>query len=561
MVDRKKYDDILDSLQNLNGHYENSGIDSAVRQLEDIRDNFDIKLLVVGHFSAGKSALLNALLQRPSFLKEAQQPQTAMATELVYDEQEQAFAYRKDGTKEQFVPDKLYGPDEYSHLEYRLNAPALKRTEDYTIVDTPGFDSGLDVHTQALANYIGVGSAYLVVVDQEKGGLDNTSLRFIQEISHYSNQIAVLINKCDKITPAAAEEIAAAAQDTLEGNGLPYKVYSISARDDNCSERLISIISQFQAQKAFDHLMTEHLKTELCNTEKMLQIEQRKLFLNTYDLDESIRHYERTKEEILAAFERHTKRSKQNLDTQTEAVLAEVRKALTAHADTIAAALLNGNQTAVESIIVETVRPILLMSMKDITSDQIDSIAGELQFDELPSGEDAQDLTEVARNLATGLKRLLDEGSFSTSSAPNKRHHKEKNTDIYHALTGILAAATNVISPWLEVIIILLPDIISLVQGLFVENEESVVKRNFVNNVIPQICRKLYPQIRQSIEESSAQVLDAYKKLLNEKIEQLKGRIESLKEKKVHQTKDFELHKNYIAEDIASVQTLLNQLR
>ena len=199
--------------------------------------------------------------------------------------------------------------------------------------------------------------------------------------------------------------------------------------------------------------------------------------------------------------------------------------------------------------------------MKDITSDQIDSIAGELQFDELPSGEDAQDLTEVARNLATGLKRLLDEGSFSTSSTPNKRHHKEKNTDIYHALTGILAAATNVISPWLEVIIILLPDIISLVQGLFVENEESVVKRNFVNNVIPQICRKLYPQIRQSIEESSAQVLDAYKKLLNEKIEQLKGRIESLKEKKVHQTKDFELHKNYIAEDIASVQTLLNQLR
>lgn len=561
MVDRKKYDGILDSLQKLSEHYEDSGIDSAVCQLNELRDNFDIKLLVVGHFSAGKSALLNALLQRPSFLKEAQQPQTAMAAELVYDEQEQAFAYRKDGIKEQLIPDRLYGPDEYSHLEYRLNAPALKRVEDYTIVDTPGFDSGLDAHTQALANYIGIGSAYLVVADQEKGGLDNTSLRFIHEISHYSDQIAVLINKCDKITPAATEEIATAARSTLEGNGLPYKVYSISARDDNCSEQLISIISQFQAQLAFDHVMMKQLQTELSNTEKMLQIEQRKLCLDTYDLDETIRHYERTKEDILVAFERHTKRSKQNLDTQTEAVLAEVRKALTAHADMITAALLNGNQTAVESIIVETVRPILLMSMKDITSEQIDSIADELQFDELPNGEDAQDLTEVARNLAMGLKRLLDEGSFVTSSTPNKHHRKEKNTDIYHALTGILAAATDMISPWLEVIIILLPDIISLVQGLFVENEESMVKRNFINNVIPQICRKLYPQIRQSIEESSAQVLDAYKKLLNEKIEQLKGRIESLKEKKVHQTQEFEQHSKYITEDISSVQAMLKQLR
>ena len=69
-----------------------------------------------------------------------------------------------------------------------MNAPALARIADYTIVDTPGFDSGIEAHAQALSNYIGVGSAYLVVVDQEKGGLDETTLQFIREISHYSNQ-------------------------------------------------------------------------------------------------------------------------------------------------------------------------------------------------------------------------------------------------------------------------------------------------------------------------------------------------------------------------------------
>lgn len=228
MVDRKKFDHALAMRQQLEAHYPDRNFQDAFQLSEELRDHFEIKLLVVGHFSAGKSALLNALLQRPAFLKEAQQPQTALATELVYDTTEQAFAYRKDGSCEELQAGKEYLPEEYSHLEYHVNAPALARIADYTIVDTPGFDSGIEAHAQALSNYIGVGSAYLVVVDQEKGGLDETTLQFIREISHYSNQIAVVLNKCDKITPDTVEQIVSAAQGTLEMWGFPYKVYPIS---------------------------------------------------------------------------------------------------------------------------------------------------------------------------------------------------------------------------------------------------------------------------------------------------------------------------------------------
>lgn len=97
MVDRKKFDHALAMRQQLEAHYPDRNFQGAFQLSEELRDHFEIKLLVVGHFSAGKSALLNALLQRPAFLKEAQQPQTALATELVYDTTEQAFAYRKDG--------------------------------------------------------------------------------------------------------------------------------------------------------------------------------------------------------------------------------------------------------------------------------------------------------------------------------------------------------------------------------------------------------------------------------------------------------------------------------
>ena len=163
MVDRKKFDHALAMRQQLEAHYPDRNFQDAFQLSEELRDHFEIKLLVVGHFSAGKSALLNALLQRPAFLKEAQQPQTALATELVYDTTEQAFAYRKDGSCEELQAGKEYLPEEYSHLEYHVNAPALARIADYTIVDTPGFDSGIEAHAQALSNYIGVGSALSLI--------------------------------------------------------------------------------------------------------------------------------------------------------------------------------------------------------------------------------------------------------------------------------------------------------------------------------------------------------------------------------------------------------------
>lgn len=41
--------------------------------------------------------------------------------------------------------------------------------------------------------------------------------------------------------------------------------------------------------------MTQQLRIDLENTEKLLQIEQRKLSLDTHDLDESLRNFERSK--------------------------------------------------------------------------------------------------------------------------------------------------------------------------------------------------------------------------------------------------------------------------
>lgn len=165
MVDREKFNHIIEGMAFVSSHYPQGDFEKSVQQVIELRDHFDIKLMLVGHFSAGKSSLLNVMIHKPNFLKEAQGPQTAIATELLYDESDSAYAYDIDGNKEIISEDKEYSPINYNHLEYRINSPVLQKLNDFTIVDTPGFDAGIEAHTKALANYIGKGSAYLMVID------------------------------------------------------------------------------------------------------------------------------------------------------------------------------------------------------------------------------------------------------------------------------------------------------------------------------------------------------------------------------------------------------------
>lgn len=559
MVNRNKFDDIIESMKKIGKNHPKCKIDEIIENIVDVRDQFDIKLMIVGHFNAGKSSLLNALIEKKDFLKEAQEPQTAIATELIFDNDEAAFAYDVNGKKEKIVIGKNYTTDKYNHLEYRLSVPALKEVSDFTLVDTPGFDAGIEAHAKALVNYIGMGSAYLVVVDQEKGGIDEVTLDFIKEISNYSDQITVLINKCDKITDEVAESIVDSARFTLASYGLPYKVYTTSKRERDVSKKLVSIISEFDAQGAFDKVIKKRLINELENVEKILNLTKKKLFLDTFDLDEKINSYKKAEEQLAYSFKKKREEAQDSLESTVENVTSAIRSALISRSDSISEALLSGNQVAAEAIIVETIRPIMLSSMKDISFRQIDNVADAIDFSGLISEEDSAALSDIAVNLATSLKDLIEQGTFASKSV-TKIEESDKKKNIYRTLTGLAAIATDFIAPWLEVVIILLPDIISLLRGVFGESDIELAKRRFINNVVPQIINKIYPQVKQNVEQTTNQVIDEYEKLLNEKIDALKNNIIDAETKKREKTEWFESYKTMITEDISSVCETLQEL-
>lgn len=559
MVNRNAYDETIEKLKEVYTHHEGFDFETSLRQIAEIRDNFDIKLMLVGHFSAGKSSLLNMLIGRPDFLKEAQEPQTAIATELIYDETESAFAYDETGNKEVMNTHKEYSPKNYNHLEYRIHSENLKKISDFTIVDTPGFDAGIEAHVKALASYIGMGSAYLVVIDQEKGGIDETTLEFIQEISNYSSQISILINKCDKITATVAESIAESARFTLATHGYNYKVYTVSKRDTDIAEKLVEIITSFNAQAAYDKVMVRRLKSELISSEKILSVVQKKIFLDTFDLDADIALYSRLEEQLSSTFEAKKEEAKEELENTVQEVTNRIRSTLIARADSVVEALLSGNQVAAEAIIIENVRPIMLSTMKDISIRQIDNVTDSLDFTGLVNDTEGIDLSTVAVNIANNIKDLIEEGAFETKNK-EKKNKDTKNKNIYRVITGIAAIATDVIAPWLEVVIILLPDIISLLQGMFGESNNQLAKRRYINNVVPQIMNKMYPQIKQNVETTTKIVLDEYEKLLTEKIENIKKNIIEAQNKKVQKVQEFEQYKSIIYEDIVTIKELIGEL-
>lgn len=559
MVNRSAYDKMIEKMGKVYSHHKGFSFESSLTQIKTLRDNFDIKLMLVGHFSAGKSSLLNMLVERPDFLKEAQEPQTAIATELVYDEEEKAYAYDTAGNKNEIIFGQECSLQDYDHLEYRICSENLKKIGDFTIVDTPGFDAGIEAHSKALANYIGIGSAYLVVVDQEKGGIDETTLEFIQEISNYSKQIAILINKCDKITSEVTESIADSARFTLATHGLNYKVYTVSKRDENIADKLIEIISEFNAQAAFDKEMIKKIVAELVNAEKILSVVQKKIYLDTFDLDADIATYTRLEEQLANTFETKKEEAKEDLDNTVKEVTERVRGILISKAESVVEALLSGNQVAAEAIILETVRPIMLSTMKDMSIRQIDNVTDSLDFSGLVNEGEGMDLSSIAVNIANNIKDMIVEGTFETKGIENNTKNK-KNQTIYHVITGFAAISTDIIAPWLEVIIILLPDVVNLLRGMFGETDFELAKRRYINNVVPQIMNKMYPQIKYNVEETTKMVLDEYEKLLTEKLEGIKTNIKDAHQKKEEKIQEYEQYKEYISNDIVVIKNMINEL-
>ena len=137
---------------------------------------------------------------------------------------------------------------------------------------------------------------------------------------------------------------------------------------------------------------------------------------------------------------------------------------------------------------------------------------------------------------------------------------KKKMKKGYQAVTGLLAIATDFIVPWMELVIVFLPDIISLLGKLLGESELDHVKHNFENNVVPQICNKLFSQVRTGLESTTKRVLNEYKVELERQLEALQDSVEKAKQDRQHRETDYKQKNEMLEQDIGTLQALMKKV-
>ena len=253
MIEKERYNSDIEKMIEVSDKYEIEKLKEEFKLLLKESNEFKINILFIGSFSAGKSALLNRLIGK-NILEESQAPETAIATELYNSEEEYIVLNKKDGSRKIITSELLEDDIENSkYIEYYVSSKNIKKLSDYTIVDTPGFDSGIERHNEALMQYIGMGTAYVLVIDVEKGTLSKSVLNFIEEIIGYESDIAIVLNKCDKKTEDEIRKIKLEIEKSLKLHFFTeMSLIETSIFDENVTEKLVTLISKFKPQDLYE---------------------------------------------------------------------------------------------------------------------------------------------------------------------------------------------------------------------------------------------------------------------------------------------------------------------
>lgn len=485
--------------------------------LIDIENNLDAfiitnkeyiaHMLFIGSFSAGKSALLNKYLGK-SVLIESQTPETAYATELHFSESEKKIACLNNGEEKEF--EQFSTKDDISHLKYFVNSETLKINSDYIVVDTPGFDSGLECHNNALVNYIDKGTGYVLVVDVDKGTISESALNFLKEVSQYTNDIVIIINKIDKRLPKDITEIKEHIDNIIVNNlGFEIPIICTSIYNDDVFDVLNNIITNFDAQILYEKNMTSILQKNKNMIIDALELIKKHEVCDVDEIEIEIDNRKKAKEQLFASINREESNIKNKVHNEIKSNIVEtIKNDLNCQAESLARHLLMGAES-LQNAILSIIRPVLVNEIEkysnEISGKIVDSISC---FDSNLISKDIK-LDEVLINIhnklndfktsgqinnSESIKKILDQGNVKLKTISN-------NKNLYRTVTSIVAITTSVINPILEILIVFLPEIINLVKSIFGKSPEEEALEIVLNQLIPQLINKLKIEIDEPLNE------------------------------------------------------------
>lgn len=452
-------------------------------------------ILMIGGYSAGKSALLNKYIGK-SILKENQGPETDIAAELHFSEKECIVANFLDGSRKQISSNEDINIEEIRNLEYYIDSENIKSQCDYIMVDTPGFDSGIEKHNKALMQYVDHGTAFFLVVDCEKGTISESTLRFVSEVTNYSADIAVIINKCDKRILEEVQEIKEHIEDLLIAlSGRSFPIICTSIYDDDVKKKIRDLISGFNPQYLYDKNITSNLDIKCASLINALELIKANQTCDTEEIEEEISRREDAKKRLLEQVAIQKKRLGTKLHNEVkERIVSNIQSQLMCNASILAEAYKGGVEMFQERV-VEIIRPIMISEVENYSSVACEDFLKHLNYSSLNITDSARDVGTVIESVYDKLKDMNSGSLFMTTEHSTEDPLIEKGLKTYRAVSSVLAIVTDMVAPPLEILLIFLPDVLRFLSAFTGKTKEQQLIENIQNKIIPQIVSKLRTEL------------------------------------------------------------------
>ncbi len=527
-----------------------------VEDLQNKLETYKAKIVFVGGFSAGKTALVNCILGGKEILRENQVAETSIATELIYGDRVKVFCIDTEGNSVESDLTAVSENDSSKFLKYvyYLDNENLKLFKDRIIVDMPGFDSGIEAHNKALLQYINEASAYIFVIDVTTGTLSESALDFLQEIKEYSPNVVFVLTKCDKLTKTDIDEVKANVAEIINGVfGKIETVLTVSGREKHTGKLLIDAINNLPEEELLLQKFGRSVNYALEREIQDLKIQSNAIDYDVNDIDKAIREIEKNRDKLSRNLDIQKVKLHETLTCdKTNAIITDARNALLSQS----ISLIYSAQTSAEefnSKVNNILRPVLLSSTTKNVNQGFDEFFVTL-------GKVNENYFDIDPEKAGDTARLTIESVKNIAKLGKKFAKANEYTKMYKVLSTGLAVTTSIVKPWMELIIIFLPDILKMLNSLLGETKEEQLRNQIEHRVIPEICEKIRPEVVKSMEEMEAKMLGdlekEYAALINAEVTQLKR----LREEKINKLQSSDNRKKNIETAINNLQKYVNEI-
>ena len=225
--------------------------DALLKQLEELEkaiETYTFKVYLIGPFSCGKSTLLNKWMG-VDLLPKGISPETAVATELHYAENEKTVLISLDENGGEGTPEELPGVsyEQMAKVTNLANAgklarvclfidnPKLKDYSDICIVDLPGLSSACRAHELAINRFVMEKSIGVFCIPMPAGTIQQDALEFLQDMERYRADLNLLLTKADECSDADRLSIQQHISETVRAQlGIPEKEFHVGvvSKDD-----------------------------------------------------------------------------------------------------------------------------------------------------------------------------------------------------------------------------------------------------------------------------------------------------------------------------------------